>query len=96
MSPRPGHIQLVTALVVSCGRLGPDLARAPEDRARPGGRERPLCLGKLTIELGEKAMADVAATGVTDVSEVDLAPFKEAVKPRSTSLLKLEKQKPRS
>ena len=34
----------------------------------------------LTIELGEKALEDVAASGVT-ISEVDLAPFKEAVAP---------------
>jgi len=43
---------------------------------------------KLTIELGEKALADVAASGVT-VSDVDLAPFKEAVS-GVYSLLKLE------
>ncbi|WP_205470561.1 C4-dicarboxylate TRAP transporter substrate-binding protein [Breoghania sp. L-A4] len=73
-----GHIQLVTALVVGADawdQISPENQKIVRDLAVEDGRYA----SGLTIELGEKALADVAAAGVT-VSEVDLAPFKEAVK----------------
>lgn len=72
-----GHIQLVTALVVSADawdQISPENQKMVRDLAVENGRYA----SQLTIDLGEKALADVAATGVT-ISEVDLAPFKEAV-----------------
>ncbi len=74
---KTGHIQLVTALVVgaeSWDEISPENQKIVRDLAVENGRYA----SGLTIELGEKAMEDVAATGVT-ISEVDLAPFKEAV-----------------
>ena len=74
---KTGHIQLVTALVVSAAawdQISPENQKIVRDLAVENGRYA----SQLTIELGEKALADVAASGVT-VSEVDLAPFKEAV-----------------
>jgi tripartite ATP-independent transporter DctP family solute receptor len=74
---RTGHIQLVTALVVgaeSWDQISPENQKIVRDLAVENGRYA----SGLTIELGEKAMTDVAATGVT-ISDVDLAPFKEAV-----------------
>jgi len=84
---KTGHIQLVTALVVSADawdQISPENQKIVRDLAVENGRYA----SKLTIELGEKALADVAASGVT-VSDVDLAPFKEAVS-GVYSLLKLE------
>lgn len=72
-----GHIQLVTALVVSAEAwddISPENQKIVRDLAVENGRYA----SQLTIDLGDQALADVAATGVT-VSEVDLAPFKEAV-----------------
>ena len=74
---KTGHIQLVTALVVSADawdQISPENQKIVRDLAVEDGRYA----SQLTIDLGEKALEDVAASGVT-VSEVDLAPFKEAV-----------------
>jgi TRAP-type C4-dicarboxylate transport system substrate-binding protein len=74
---KTGHIQLVTALVVSADawdQISPENQKIVRDLAVENGRYA----SQLTIDLGEKALADVAASGVT-VSDVDLAPFKEAV-----------------
>lgn len=72
-----GHIQLVTALVVSAAswdEISPENQKIVRDLAVENGRYA----SGLTIELGEKALQDVAATGV-EIREVDLAPFKQAV-----------------
>jgi TRAP-type C4-dicarboxylate transport system substrate-binding protein len=74
---KTGHIQLVTALVVSAkawDEISPENQKIVRDLAVENGRYA----SQLTIDLGDTALADVAASGVT-VSEVDLAPFKEAV-----------------
>ncbi|MXN65565.1 DctP family TRAP transporter solute-binding subunit [Stappia sp. GBMRC 2046] len=74
---KTGHIQLVTALVVSADawdQISPENQQIVRDLAVENGRYA----SQLTIDLGEQALADVAASGVT-VSEVDLEPFKEAV-----------------
>jgi tripartite ATP-independent transporter DctP family solute receptor len=74
-----GHIQLVTALVVSAkswDEISPENQKIVRDLAVEDGRYA----SNLTITLGEEAMKKVAASGVK-VSDVDLAPFKEAVKP---------------
>lgn len=74
---KTGHIQLVTALVISAdswNELSDEHKKIVRDLAVENGRYA----SNLTIELGEKALADVAASGVT-ISEVDLAPFKAAV-----------------
>lgn len=84
-----GHIQLVTALVVGAeawDEISPANQKVVRDLAVVNGRYA----SGLTISLGEKALKDVAATGV-QIHEVDLAPFKEAVK-SVYSLLKLEKE----
>ncbi len=75
---KTGHIQLVTALVVSAAswdQISPEHQKIVRDLAVENGRYA----SGLTIELGEKALKDVAATGV-GVHDVDLAPFKTAVK----------------
>lgn len=72
-----GHIQLVTALVVSAeawDQISAEHQQIVRDLAVENGRYA----SGLTIELGVQALADVAASGVT-ISDVDLAPFKEAV-----------------
>ena len=72
-----GHIQLVTALVVgedSWNKLTPEQQSIVREEAVENGR----WASQLTIELGEKALKDVAATGV-NVNEVDREVFKEAV-----------------
>ncbi len=74
---KTGHIQLVTALVVGADawdQISPENQKIVRDLAVESGRYA----SNLTIELGDKALADVAASGVT-VSDVDLAPFKAAV-----------------
>ncbi|MEC9344216.1 MAG: C4-dicarboxylate TRAP transporter substrate-binding protein [Pseudomonadota bacterium] len=74
---KTGHIQLVTALVVSAtawDEISAENQKIVRDLAVENGRYA----SKLTIDLGEQALADVAASGVT-ISDVDLAPFKEAV-----------------
>jgi len=86
---KTGHIQLVTALVVGAdawNEISPEHQTIVRDLAVANGR----FASGLTISLGEKALADVAASGVT-VSEVDLAPFKEALKP-IFEMLDLEKE----
>lgn len=72
-----GHIQLVTALVIgakSWNEISPENQKIVRDLAVENGRYA----SALTIELGEKAMDDVAAAGV-EIHEIDLAPFKAAV-----------------
>ena len=74
---KTGHIQLVTALVVSAAawdQISPENQKIVRDLAVKNGRYA----SKLTIDLGEKALADVASTGVT-ITDVDLEPFKKAV-----------------
>jgi tripartite ATP-independent transporter DctP family solute receptor len=74
---KTGHIQLVTALVVGADawdQISPENQKIVRDLAVESGRYA----SQLTIDLGVKALADVAASGVT-VSDVDLAPFKTAV-----------------
>lgn len=74
---KTGHIQLVTALVVGADawdQISPEHQKIVRDLAVENGRYA----SGLTIDLGDKALADVAATGVT-VTDVDLAPFKAAV-----------------
>jgi len=74
---KTGHIQLVTALVVSAeswDQISPENQKIVRDLAVENGRYA----SNLTIELGEEALEKVAESGVT-ISEVDLAPFKEAV-----------------
>ncbi len=74
---RTGHIQLVTALVVSADswdKISPEHQKVVRDLAVKNGRYA----SQLTIDLGVKALEDVAASGV-EISDVDLAPFKEAV-----------------
>lgn len=74
---KTGHIQLVTALVVGAeawDQISPENQKVVRDLAVENGR----FASNLTIELGVKALENVAASGVT-ISEVDLAPFKEAV-----------------
>lgn len=86
---KTGHIQLVTALVVSAdafNKISPAHQKIVRDLAVKNGRYA----SNLTIKLGKKALEDVAASGVT-ISEVDLEPFKKAVMP-VYSMLKLEKE----
>lgn len=74
-----GHIQLVTALVISADTynlLTDEQKKIVRDLAVENGRYA----SELTIGMGDEALEEVAAAGVT-VSEVDLAPFKEAVMP---------------
>ncbi len=74
-----GHIQLVTALVISAdtyNQLTDEQKVIVRDLAVENGRYA----SELTIGMGDEALEEVAAAGVT-VSEVDLTPFKEAVMP---------------
>ena len=69
----------MTALVVSAdayNELSDEHKKIVRDLAVENGR----FASNMTIEMGDKALEEVAATGVT-ISEVDLAPFKEAVAP---------------
>jgi len=84
---KTGHIQLVTALVVGADawdKISAENQKIVRDLAVENGR----FASKLTISLGEEALAKVAKSGVT-ISEVDLAPFKKAVS-GVYGLLKLE------
>ena len=84
---KTGHIQLVTALVVGADawdKISAENQKIVRDLAVENGR----FASKLTISLGEEALAKVAKSGVT-ISEVDLAPFKKAVA-GVYGLLKLE------
>ncbi len=72
-----GHIQLVTALVIgkeTWDEISPENQEIVRNLAVENGRYA----SGLTIELGEEALKNVEAAGVA-VSDVDLAPFKEAV-----------------
>ena len=74
---KTGHIQLVTALVVGAeawDQISAENQKIVRDLAVESGRYA----SGLTIALGDKSLADVAASGVT-VSDVDVAPFKAAV-----------------
>jgi len=74
-----GHIQLVTALVVSAdswNQISPENQKIVRDLAVENGRYA----SGLTNELGEEAMVFVADQGIA-ISEVDLGPFKDAVAP---------------
>jgi tripartite ATP-independent transporter DctP family solute receptor len=74
---KTGHIQLVTALVVSAqswDQISEENQAIVRDLAVQNGR----FASQMTIDLGEDALAEVAASGVT-ISEVDLEPFKQAV-----------------
>lgn len=84
-----GHIQLVTALVVSAkawDQISPENQKIVRDLAVENGRYA----SDLTIKLGKTAMEKVAAAGVK-IRTVDLAPFKAAVKP-VYGKLKLDKE----
>jgi TRAP-type transport system periplasmic protein len=86
---KTGHIQLVTALVVSAdawGKISEENQKIVRDLAVESGRYA----SGLTIELGEEAMQKVADSGVS-IDEVDLTPFKEAVAP-VYKLLNLEEE----
>ncbi|MDP2121861.1 MAG: C4-dicarboxylate TRAP transporter substrate-binding protein [Hoeflea sp.] len=75
---KTGHIQLVTALVVSAeawDKIAPENQKLVRDLAVDSGRYA----SDLTIKLGAESLDKVAASGVA-VSDVDLAPFKDAVK----------------
>jgi tripartite ATP-independent transporter DctP family solute receptor len=76
---KTGHIQLVTALVVSA-QAWDEISAENQQIVRDLAVENGRYASALTIELGDKALEDVAKSGV-EVSEVDLAPFKEAVAP---------------
>ncbi|MBL4813422.1 MAG: C4-dicarboxylate TRAP transporter substrate-binding protein [Rhodobacteraceae bacterium] len=72
-----GHIQLVTALVVSTESWN-ELSEENQVIVRNLAVENGRYASALTIELGVIAMENVAASGV-EIHEVDLGPFKEAV-----------------
>lgn len=75
---KTGHIQLVTALVVSAAawnEISPENQKIVRDLAVESGRYA----SDLTIKLGAESLEKVAASGLA-VNDVDLAPFKEAVK----------------
>lgn len=84
-----GHIQLVTALAVSA-KAWDELSDENKTIVRDLAVENGRFASGLTIELGKEAMIKVADSGVT-ISEVDLAPFKDAVMSVYT-LLELEKE----
>lgn len=76
---KTGHIQLVTALVVSAeayNGLSDEHKKIVRDLAVENGR----FASDLTISMGDEALEEVTAAGVT-ISDVDLAPFKDAVAP---------------
>lgn len=75
---KTGHIQLVTALVVSAAawdQISPENQKIVRDLAVQSGRYA----SDLTIKLGVASLDKVAEAGLA-VNEVELAPFKEAVK----------------
>lgn len=86
---KTGHIQLVTALVISADSWN-QLSDEHKAIVRQLAVENGRYASGLTIELGEEAMTKVADTGV-EINEVDLAPFKDAVA-GVYSLLELEKE----
>jgi len=84
-----GHIQLVTALVISADSWN-DISAENQAIVRQLAVENGRYASGLTIEQGEEAMKKVADSGVA-IHEVDLAPFKEAVS-GVYSMLDLEKE----
>ena len=74
-----GHIQLVTALVISDDSWN-ELSDANKKIVRDLAVENGRYASGLSIKLGEEALAKVKAAGVA-VNTVDLAPFKAAVMP---------------
>lgn len=84
-----GHIQLVTALVVSAESWN-ELSDENKAIVRNLAVENGRFASGLTIELGKEAMVKVAETGV-EIHEVDLGPFKQAVS-GVYSLLNLESE----
>lgn len=74
---KTGHIQLVTALVVSADSWN-DISAENQSIVRNLAVENGRYASQLSIDLGDKALADVAAAGV-GVHETDLAPYKAAV-----------------
>ncbi|MBB4124017.1 C4-dicarboxylate TRAP transporter substrate-binding protein [Martelella radicis] len=73
-----GHIQLVTALVISADSWD-DISAENQAIVREKAVEAGRYASGLTIELGKASLEQVAASGVA-VNSVDIAPFKEAVK----------------
>ena len=76
---KTGHIQLVTALVISADSYN-QLSNEHKEIVRDLAVENGRFASNMTIGMGDEALAEVAATGVT-ISEVDLEPFKTAVAP---------------
>ena len=74
---KTGHIQLVTAIVVGADGWN-DISAENQVLVRKAAVESGRYASNLTIKLGKEAMVKVAEAGIT-ISEVDLAPFKEAV-----------------
>lgn len=86
---KTGHIQLVTALVIG-KETWEDISAENQKIVRDLAVENGRYASKLTIDLGDKSLEQVAAAGVK-ISDVDLKPFKDAVKPVYTKL-NLEKE----
>ncbi|MGL1922534.1 MAG: C4-dicarboxylate TRAP transporter substrate-binding protein [Hyphomicrobiales bacterium] len=81
---KTGHIQLVTAIVVGADGWN-EISAENQAIVRKLAVENGRYASNLTIELGKEAMVKVAEAGIT-ISDVDLAPFKEAVKSVYTML----------
>lgn len=86
---KTGHIQLVTALVIG-KETWEDISAENQKIVRDLAVENGRYASKLTIDLGDKSLEQVAAAGVK-ISDVDLKPFKDAVKPVYAKL-NLEKE----
>lgn len=75
---KTGHIQLMTTLVISAASWD-QISPANQKIVRQFAVEDGQYASHPTIKQDDEAMARIAATGVK-VSDVDLAPFKKAVK----------------